>query len=107
MVAVFFFPGKVARAAGQQVRWEALMSGDLRKPDDQHRGKQRAEARARLAMLGVRIVYVVAGALTLGFYLSRTWPQCDGSGCGLTILKGVIWGTLWPFYWMFYRHGFF
>jgi hypothetical protein len=83
------------------------MSGYLRKPDDQHRGEQRAEAKARLLMGTIWVIYAGAGLLTLAFYLSRAWPQCSGFGCELTLLKALIWAGLWPFYWMFYSNGIF
>lgn len=82
------------------------MSDLLSKPDDAHRPQLAAESRARLVMRGIWTAYMVAGLLTLSFYLFIRLRECSGVvQCGISSIKAVVWTFLWPFFWMFYTNG--
>jgi hypothetical protein len=82
------------------------MSNSLNKPDDQHRPEQRTEAKARMLMKMIWTIYAVMGALTLAFYVSGVWSQCDSLlACKTAPIKAIVWTALWPFFWMLYTNG--
>jgi hypothetical protein len=45
-------------------------------------------------------LYVVLAIITMGFQIHDRYPNCsDGMGCGLSMVKGVVWSAIWPAYW--------
>ena len=51
-------------------------------------------------------IYIVAGGLTLAFYLFQIWGQCgELLDCKTMPLKAVAFTVLWPFYWIFFING--
>jgi hypothetical protein len=45
-------------------------------------------------------LYVVIAIITVGFQIYYRSPNCsDAMGCGLSMVKGVVWSAIWPAYW--------
>lgn len=83
-----------------------LMADSLNKPDEAHLRQKAAETKARIVMHTIWTLYAIAGVLTLLFQLSYVQDQCTSiHGCGIGIVKAIIWTFLWPFYWMYYSNG--
>ena len=52
-------------------------------------------------------IYIFAGIIVFAKQVALRWPTCDGTiGCGLSFVKGVLWGAVWPFYLLNYATDF-
>lgn len=51
--------------------------------------------------------YLFIAVLTFAHQARYRWEHCEGAlSCGLSLFKGIIWGSTWPFFWINYATDF-
>jgi hypothetical protein len=44
--------------------------------------------------------YGVLGLITIFYQVNVRYMACSGAlGCGLSLVKGIVWSAIWPAYW--------